>query len=108
MKYFRITANKANLWLCVYPDCYMLGCADGLADHSTQHNREQPDHCIQLNIVTWRSWCYYCKKEVYLSNNSPPVRGVLGAASRKSGASHKVRSFSSAYRNSITGYLAVS
>ena len=26
--YFRLTNGKANLWLCLYPDCYMLGCAD--------------------------------------------------------------------------------
>ena len=69
----------------------MLGCADGDADHSTQHNREQPDHCLQLNIVSWRAWCYACKGEVNLARNRPPVRGVLGtAAAHSTRGVHKV------------------
>lgn len=80
----RVTGKKANLWLCLYPDCYMLGCAEGLADHSTQHNKDQPDHPIQLNIMSWRAWCYSCKEEVNLARNKPPVRGVLGFADRNS------------------------
>jgi uncharacterized UBP type Zn finger protein len=87
----RVTADKANLWLCLYPDCYMLGCAEGLPDHSTQHNRDQPDHCIQLNIVSWRAWCYSCKTEVILTRNNPPVRGIFGTADHNSVAGQKVK-----------------
>lgn len=54
-----------NLWLCLYPDCYMLGCADeSEIDHSSEHQKTNPDHFIQLNIDTRRAWCYGCKKEV--------------------------------------------
>jgi len=67
-----------NLWLCVYPDCYMMGCAETRSDHSTQHNRQRPHHAIQLNVSNKRAWCYLCKGEVILSNNVPSVQGVLG------------------------------
>ena len=77
---YRLTTENTNLWLCLYPDCYMLGCTERPADHSTQHNRGQPEHCLQLNIVSWRAWCYACNAEVWLTNNMPRVRGVLGTA----------------------------
>lgn len=70
--------GQTNLWLCLYPDCYMMGCADG-PDHSTQHNKQNPDHAIQLNVSNKRAWCYLCKCEVVLWNNSPRVQGVLGS-----------------------------
>ena len=68
-----------NLWLCLAPDCYMLGCAEKRSDHSTQHNLQHPDHCIQLNVTNMRAWCYACRAEVVLARNTPPVRGALGA-----------------------------
>jgi len=71
-------ATTTNLWLCLYPDCYMLGCAETRNDHSTQHNSARPQHGIQLNVTNKRSWCYLCKTEVVLSNNIPKVLGVLG------------------------------
>ena len=74
--------GTTNLWLCVYPDCYMMGCAETKSDHSTQHNRDHPSHAIQLNVTNKRSWCYLCKGEVILSNNSPKVTGVLGCKLR--------------------------
>lgn len=67
-----------NLWLCLYPDCYMLGCAETRVDHSTQHNRDNPGHAVQLNVSNKRAWCYLCKAEVMLSNNIPKVQGVFG------------------------------
>ena len=70
---------STNLWLCLYPDCYMLGCAETRVDHSTQHNRDNPSHAIQLNVSNKRAWCYLCKAEVMLSNNIPRVQGVLGS-----------------------------
>lgn len=72
-------SSSTNLWLCLYPDCYMLGCAETRVDHSTQHNRDNPGHAIQLNVSNKRAWCYLCKAEVVLSNNIPKVQGVLGS-----------------------------
>jgi Zn-finger in ubiquitin-hydrolases and other protein len=86
----RLTTSKTNLWLCLYPDCYMLGCTESPADHSTQHNRDQPEHCLQLNIVSWRAWCYACNMEVYLTRNIPRVRGVLGTADHNTVSSRQV------------------
>lgn len=44
--------NARHLWLCLYPDCYMLGCADnnaeGEEDHSFEHQRSNKDHHIQV------------------------------------------------------------
>ena len=74
----RRSLASTNLWLCVFPDCYMMGCAETKSDHSTNHNRERPDHAIQLNVSNKRAWCYLCKAEVFLSNNVPSVQGVLG------------------------------
>ena len=71
--------TTTNLWLCLFPDCYMLGCAETRMDHSTQHNRDNPDHAIQLNVSNKRAWCYLCKAEVILWNNNPKVQGVLGS-----------------------------
>ena len=76
-------AASTNLWLCLFPDCYMLGCAEKRNDHSTQHNGAHPDHCIQLNVSNRRAWCYACKSEVVLSRNKPAVKGALGAEARE-------------------------
>ena len=76
-------AASTNLWLCLFPDCYMLGCAEKRNDHSTQHNSAHPDHCIQLNVSNRRAWCYACKSEVVLSRNKPAVKGALGAEVRE-------------------------
>eukprot|EP00092_Neocalanus_flemingeri_P013617 GFUD01014686.1.p1 GENE.GFUD01014686.1~~GFUD01014686.1.p1 ORF type:complete len:869 (-),score=276.78 GFUD01014686.1:537-2954(-) len=70
--------STTNLWLCLYPDCYMLGCAETRNDHSTQHNTARPQHGIQLNVTNRRAWCYLCRGEVVLHNNNPSVPGVLG------------------------------
>ena len=64
------TANSVgatNLWLCLYPDCYMLGCSDdvqGSPDHSTKHQDNYSHHHIQLNITTRKVWCYGCVREI--------------------------------------------
>ena len=88
--------GMTNLWLCVYPDCYMMGCAETKSDHSTQHNRDHHSHAIQLNVTNKRSWCYLCKGEVILSNNSPKVAGVLGSKLRDEDDESSDRSSSSA------------
>ena len=72
-------AASTNLWLCLFPDCYMLGCAEKRNDHSTQHNTGNPTHCVQLNVSNKRAWCYCCKAEVVLGRNRPAVVGALGA-----------------------------
>ena len=59
--------GSTNLWLCLYADCYMLGCSDdvqGSPDHSTKHQDNQPHHHIQLNITTRKVWCYGCIREI--------------------------------------------
>ena len=81
-------ATTTNLWLCLYPDCYMLGCAETRNDHSTQHNKARPQHAVQLNVTNKRSWCYLCKTEVILHNNNPKVSGVLGTRQEESEPEH--------------------
>ena len=51
------SAAESNLWLCLYPDCFMLGCSEG-ADHSSRHHDNYPEHFVQLNVDTRRIWCY--------------------------------------------------
>ena len=55
--------QESNLWLCLFPDCYMLGCSSG-QDHSTRHQAKFKDHVLQFNIQTKRIWCYGCNSEV--------------------------------------------
>jgi len=78
----RVSAVHSNVWLCIFPDCYERGCTTvrpaEKEDHSTQHYIENPHHCLQLNICNWRTWCYKCNAEVFLSRNKPAVRGSLG------------------------------
>ena len=78
----RRSIATTNLWLCLYPDCYMMGCAETRDDHSSQHYRQNPSHAIQLNVSNKRAWCELCKAEVFLSNNVPRVQGVLGTRLR--------------------------
>lgn len=51
------SSAESNLWLCLYPDCFMLGCSEG-ADHSSRHYDNYPEHFVQLNVDTRRIWCY--------------------------------------------------
>ena len=39
-------------------------------------------HGVQLNVDNKRAWCYLCKAEVILCNNTPRVTGVLGTRLR--------------------------
>ena len=61
--------GASDLWLCLYPDCFMLGCSEG-KDHSTKHQEKNPDHCVQMNIETRRIWCYKCNLEVGLNKST--------------------------------------
>lgn len=70
--------SSTNLWLCTFPSCYMMGCAEQRNDHSSQHQANNPTHCIQLNVSNLRAWCYSCQGEVVLTNNIPAVGGALG------------------------------
>jgi len=85
----RLSGEKTNIWLCLYPDCYMRGCTNiregETEDHSTQHNLEYPGHCLQLNMSSWRAWCYKCQAEVFLTKNKPVVRGAFGKKRSSSG-----------------------
>ena len=61
------SVGSTNLWLCLYADCYMLGCSDdiqGSPDHSTKHQDNHSHHHIQLNITTRKVWCYGCIREI--------------------------------------------
>ena len=61
----------------VYPDCYLLRCAETRSDHFTQYNTAKPQLTLQFNVTNKRSGCYLCKTEVILHNNNPKVSGVL-------------------------------
>ena len=102
INFFRLSGEKTNIWLCLYPDCYMRGCTNiregETEDHSTQHNLEYPGHCLQLNMSSWRAWCYKCQAEVFLTKNKPVVRGAFG----------KKRSSSGTASSNIDKYLGVS
>lgn len=52
-----------NLWLCLFPDCRLVGCAEMHFDHSSAHNANFPTHCTHMNLSTNRIWCYICKNE---------------------------------------------
>ncbi|XP_043229020.1 ubiquitin carboxyl-terminal hydrolase 20-like [Amphibalanus amphitrite] len=67
--------QQPNLWLCLHAGCAKLGCGDR-EDHSAEHHRQLPHHCLALNVTTMRVWCYNCQTEVYLENNVPPVSGA--------------------------------
>lgn len=63
-----------NLWLCLFPDCRWVGCAETHQDHSTIHNTNCPDHSAHMNLSTNRIWCYACEKEVIARHiPSPPL-----------------------------------
>ncbi|XP_043277952.1 ubiquitin carboxyl-terminal hydrolase 20 isoform X2 [Venturia canescens] len=63
-----------NLWLCLFPDCRWVGCAETHQDHSTTHNTDYPLHCAHMNLSTNRIWCYACEKEVIARHiPSPPL-----------------------------------
>ena len=56
-------AGPKHLYVCLYPDCYMMGCSEG-SDHSTAHNEAHPTHCLQMNVDNRKIWCYLCNNEV--------------------------------------------
>lgn len=63
-----------NLWLCLFPDCRWVGCAETHLDHSTIHNQTYPTHCAHMNLSTKRIWCYACKSEAIAKHvPSPPL-----------------------------------
>ena len=62
-----------NLWLCLYPECQWVGCANTNPDHSTIHTSKFPNHVVHMNLSTNRFWCYTCGNEVFAWHNSPPV-----------------------------------
>lgn len=67
-------SNGPDLWLCLFPDCRWVGCAETHLDHSTIHNQNFPTHCTHMNLSTNRIWCYICKKEVIARHvPSPPL-----------------------------------
>ena len=54
-----------NLWLCLFPGCWTLGCSDdeaGSPDCSTRHHDKNPSHVVQLNVRTKKVWCYACTR----------------------------------------------
>ncbi|XP_054162873.1 ubiquitin carboxyl-terminal hydrolase 33-like [Oppia nitens] len=59
-----------NLWVCVSRGCHLFtGCGEAVADHSTDHYRQNPDHRLTLNSSTFRIWCYECQKEVIVDDD---------------------------------------
>lgn len=66
--------NGPNLWLCLFPDCRWVACAETHLNHSTVHNQMFPAHCAHMNLTTNRIWCYACEKEVIARYvPSPPL-----------------------------------
>ncbi|KAF7996250.1 hypothetical protein HCN44_001882 [Aphidius gifuensis] len=61
-----------NLWLCLYPECRWVGCAENNFDHGTMHNNKYPQHCAHMNLATNRIWCYICEKEVIVRHVPSP------------------------------------
>lgn len=59
-----------NLWLCLYPDCRWVGCAETNPDHSSIHNTKFSNHAVHMNLSTNRFWCYSCGNEVFAWHNS--------------------------------------
>lgn len=35
--------------------------------------QDETDHCLHLNLHTFRIWCYKCGLEVYPLNNDPMI-----------------------------------
>lgn len=67
-------ADGPNLWLCLFPNCRSVGCAETHLDHSTIHNQIFPRHCTHMNLSTNRIWCYACKREVMARHvPTPPL-----------------------------------
>jgi len=107
----RRTTSSSNLWLCLFPDCYMMGCTETRNDHSTQHNQANAAHCLQLNVTNRRAWCYKCCLEVKLDKNRPAVPGVLGAAASAASRGGSPRSSQTAHQDSasdMTGLVGLS
>lgn len=71
-----------NLWLCLYPECHWVGCAETHQDHSTIHNKKFPTHSAHINLSSQRIWCYTCETEV-ISHYVPPNQLDLKIMSSK-------------------------
>ena len=69
-------ASSHNLWLCVHPECFMLGCSEG-RDHSTSHNAANPGHVIQLNVDSNKLWCYDCQDEVIVAKSEQKFGALI-------------------------------
>uniref|UniRef100_A0A8C1S0J1 Ubiquitin carboxyl-terminal hydrolase n=1 Tax=Cyprinus carpio TaxID=7962 RepID=A0A8C1S0J1_CYPCA len=54
-----------NLWACLQCDCHYVGCGESFSDHSTIHAQAKK-HNLTVNLTTFRVWCYFCEREVYL------------------------------------------
>ena len=81
-----VSSGATNLWLCLYADCYMLGCSDdiqGSPDHSTKHQDTHQHHYIQLNITTRKIWCYGCVREITSDMSSRLSPKILDVSSSK-------------------------
>uniref|UniRef100_T1J2D1 Ubiquitin carboxyl-terminal hydrolase n=1 Tax=Strigamia maritima TaxID=126957 RepID=T1J2D1_STRMM len=70
-------AHGLNLWACLHRDCLYVGCGEKVVDHSTLHFKEKLEHCLTLNLTTYRVWCYICECEVFLDSNTPAVPGAV-------------------------------
>ncbi|VEN45442.1 unnamed protein product [Callosobruchus maculatus] len=81
--------SEPNLWICLHKNCLQIGCGEKANDHSTAHNAKYPTHCIHMNLLTRRIWCYECKREVFMDtvsyNDSDQETETCTAKSRDSG-----------------------
>ncbi|XP_077284593.1 ubiquitin specific protease 20/33 isoform X2 [Arctopsyche grandis] len=57
--------NGPNLWICLQRECSHVGCSENHDDHSTTHYKENPLHCVHMNVTNRHVWCYECRREVF-------------------------------------------
>ncbi|XP_046437438.1 ubiquitin carboxyl-terminal hydrolase 20-like [Daphnia pulex] len=62
-----------NLWLCLHSKCYLILCGETHKDHSSDHFQDYNNHCLHLNLTTFRIWCYKCEGEMLPLNNDPAI-----------------------------------
>ncbi|KAI9555211.1 hypothetical protein GHT06_017726 [Daphnia sinensis] len=66
-----------NLWLCLHSKCYRILCGETHKDHSSDHFQDYNNHCLHLNLNTFRIWCYKCEGEMFPLNNDPVINQNL-------------------------------
>ncbi|OZJ05242.1 hypothetical protein BZG36_02294 [Bifiguratus adelaidae] len=65
-----------DLWMCLEPGCYVIGCGRRQAAHALKHfNAER--HFIAVKLRTLECWCYGCKKWLGVMSGPKGERYVI-------------------------------